>query len=188
MDLRKIMPFLVLIIFVPLSFTHSKMIVPTKTEIITKTIVKKPSVVIDTLYNSAIEHLQITESYRGSIYIDNDGSETIGYGHHLLKGEKFTKISKKQARKLLEKDFNKRIKWVKKRHNLTGAKAYAIALFVYNCGEGTYAKSTLRKRVDAKKSINTIIIKYCKYKYNGSYHTSRGLLKRRLFELKMYNI
>lgn len=142
----------------------------------------------DSLYLEIIEHIKKSESFRESIYIDTDGSPTIGYGHHLSKGEVFNKvITEREATKVLIEDFNKRVDLVKKSHNLDGTKAYAVALFIYNCGAGTYARSSLKTAIDNDKPIDKIIIQYCKYKKNGVYHYSSGLLARREFELKVYN-
>ena len=142
----------------------------------------------DSLYIEIIDHIKSSESFRESIYIDTDGSPTIGYGHHLLEGEVFDKvITEREATQVLINDFNKRVDLVKKSHNLDGTRAYAVALFIYNCGSGTYARSSLKTAIDNNEPIDKIIIQYSKYKKDGVYHFSSGLLARREFELKVYN-
>lgn len=141
----------------------------------------------DTLYTTIIEHIKQFEKFKESIYIDTDGSPTIGYGHHLKRGEVFNEIiTEKEATQILIDDFNKRVNLVETNYDLIGSKAYAIALFIYNCGSGTYAKSSLKRAVENEDPIDTIIIKYCKYKKDGVYHFSSGLLERRKFELEIY--
>lgn len=141
----------------------------------------------DSLFYLIMEHIKDCESFRDSIYIDTDGSPSIGYGHHIRKGESFTKITEEEATNLLKADFKIRVEKTKKHYNLDGAKAYAIALFVYNCGSGTYSRSELKKAVDNGEPIDEIIIQYCNYRKDGIYHFSSGLLERRQFELEIYN-
>jgi GH24 family phage-related lysozyme (muramidase) len=142
----------------------------------------------DSLYLEIIDHIKESESFRESIYIDTDGSPTIGYGHHLSEGEVFDKvITEDEATQVLIDDFNARVDLVINAHELNGPKAYAVALFIYNCGSGTYARSSLKTAIDNNEPIDKIIIQYCNYKKDGVYHFSSGLLARREFELKIYN-
>ena len=142
----------------------------------------------DSLYQEIINHIKDSEGFRDTIYIDTNGKPTIGYGHQLLEGEEFIlPISELEATEILKKDFNKRVDDVEKYHKLQGSKAKAIALFIYNCGSGTYARSSLKLAVNSNKPIDNIIIKYCKFQQNGKYHFSKGLLLRRKFELLIYN-
>ena len=143
---------------------------------------------VDTLYEECINHIKKYESFSDTIYIDNDGSRTIGYGHHISKLEKFKNtISEKRADRLLRKDFNKKLKWVKKKYNLEDNKSYALALFAFNIGETKLNNSTLNKLVLEGKSIDTEIVKWKWFKYRGKYKENKRLKERRKFELKIFN-
>lgn len=139
-------------------------------------------------YDSCIQHLKYHEGLSETIYIDNDGSPTIGYGHHLLPGENITRITQEQADSLLRLDFNKKLSYIEEKHGQTGTKAMALALFVYNCGAGAYCSSTLKKLVDNNQPIDHEIVKWCHFTtQDGEVVVSDKLRQRREFELKLYN-
>src|SRR5690606_24082445 len=78
------------------------------------TVYVENKIYVDTgnIYMEAINHLKKYEGFRSTVYYDTDGSETIGYGHHILSGENFYFITEEEATELLKKDLDKRIKFV----------------------------------------------------------------------------
>lgn len=142
----------------------------------------------DSLYDSCIIEIKRCESFSEEIYLDNDGHATIGYGHHIKGDETFSdKIGVEEASSLLEEDFNTYLhiaeKYVKDYN-----KQLAIGMFMFNVGEGRYKKSRLKIIVDCDLPIDNEIVKWCHYRSNGVVHESSGLLKRREFELSIYNV
>lgn len=141
---------------------------------------------VDSVFIDAIEHLKAYEGFRSEIYIDVDGSRTIGYGHHLLKGEKYQKISEKTATILLEKDLKARLEYIQAKYQISGDTLLALGLFSFNCGTGT-----LKRAIDnGILTKPTKLLKYCHYKtYNNegiaTVHTSHKLLQRRKYELAL---
>lgn len=161
--------------------------------VVSKPIVEKvvdSTLIEDSLYNSAIDHIKDYEGYRAHIYIDNDGAETVGYGHHIKDNEFFlTPMTEGEADKLLRCDFNHRIETVEEIHGdtLPYCKKIAITLLLYNIGSTKYRKSTVRKKVDLYLPPDKIWVKYCHYRKDGVMVAHPKLRERREFELKMYN-
>jgi lysozyme len=142
----------------------------------------------DSLMTECIEHMKESESFSGSRYLDNDGSVTIGYGHHILKGEHFPNIiTEASADALLRADFANYVKLANKYVD-SYEKSLGLGMFLYNLGETKFKKSTLMRLIIKGKPIDKEIVKWCNYKYRGKSRRSRGLLKRRKFELSIYNL
>jgi len=139
------------------------------------------------LLDSCINHIKNYEGFSPRVYKDNDGTPTIGYGHHINKDETFDLvISEDEATEVLIKDFEKKLKWVNDNHKIRKNKAYAIALFCYNIGEGKFRKSTLRKLIIRKEPIKDEIIKWKWFRHKGILKENKKLIERRFFELNMY--
>jgi len=143
------------------------------------------------LYNNVIKHLKKHEGFRDEIYLDNDGSPTIGYGHHILEGETFsTPITEYHATALLKKDLDKRVLEIEKATDLTGNKSLALGLLAYNMGVGKVKHYIDKYNLLCGDNINKIL-NYCHYKVNRGGKQivlkSKSLEKRRQFELAVYN-
>jgi lysozyme len=99
--------------------------------------------------------IQDREASRGpnlSVYPDQRGKPTIGYGHLLKPGETFPNgISTEEAKQLLAQDIADAEQVV--RHNvkvdLTQAQFDALVSFTYNEGPKNLARSTLLQRLNA---------------------------------------
>ena len=139
---------------------------------------------VDTCYyNEVIDHIKSYEGFRSTCYKDNDGSFTIGYGHHLRKGESYSLIDEATAHKLLVEDLTRCIKYVERFTDLRDNKSLAIAMLSYNCG-------TERVRGYIKKglldNIGSLPL-YCHYtNQSGERVKSKKLQERRIFELLVY--
>lgn len=156
----------------------TKMTVPTDTSFTENT--------VDEDYLNAIEHLKAFEGFRSKVYRDVNGSKTIGYGHHLLKGERYTVINDSIATLILENDLQVRLEHIENTYNISGDTLLAFALFSFNCGIGTLDNALNNGLL----TDPTKLLQYCHYKVydsksNAIWHTSKKLLQRREYELAL---
>src|ERR1044072_4742451 len=91
------------------------------------------------------------EGLRLNRYIDAVGVPTIGYGHAIKKGERFTKITKAEAEQLLEDDLADAEDAVERLSHveLNSNQFSALVAFVFNLGEDKVADSTLFRLLNA---------------------------------------
>ena len=141
---------------------------------------------VDSTFLYAIAHLKSYEGFRSKVYIDVDGSRTIGYGHHLLQGETYQNISDSLATVILNKDLNSRLEYIQAKYQISGDTLLAFGLFSFNCGTGTLAKAIQNGILKQP----TKLLQYCHYKTydsggNATVHTSHKLLQRRQYELAL---
>lgn len=93
--------------------------------------------------NFAKEYIKEHEGLRLSVYKDSLGFPTIGYGHKLLPGEKYKKITQEQADELFDKDFEKHLQEAKKFPDfdeLEGKHQIVIIDLCFNMGGNFYHK------------------------------------------------
>ena len=96
------------------------------------------------LSDSGLSFLKKWERYRGKPYNDGYGTMTIGYGHVILPGEKFTELSEPDAAALLAKD----AAWAASVVNqlvqvpLTSSQFDALTSLVFNWGSGNFRNSS----------------------------------------------
>lgn len=127
------------------------------------------------------------EGYSPFIYKDAAGLDTIGIGHLILPGEKFKEpLLPEDAHKLLTKDATKASKAVNRRVIvvLRQPQADALISFTFNLGEGSLAKSTLLKRVNAERHAE-VPAEFLKWVKAGGV-TLAGLVTRRTAEATFY--
>ena len=141
---------------------------------------------VDSVYLDAIEHLKFYEGFRSRMYYDTDGSRTIGYGHHLLKGESYQNITEATATNILKADLESRLEVIEAKYNVTGDTLLALGLFSFNCGLGTLNNAINNGILTKPRRI----LSYCHYRtydVQGGiiWHTSHKLLKRRKYELAL---
>jgi lysozyme len=91
------------------------------------------------------------EAFRAEPYLCPARKLTIGYGHVILPGEKFTSITLQQAEDLLRKDaalteicINKYVKVP-----LTQNQFDALASFIFNVGRRNFLASTMLRKLNA---------------------------------------
>lgn len=96
------------------------------------------------LSEGGLNFLKRWERYRGKPYNDGYGNMTIGYGHVILPGEKFTELSEPEAAALLAKD----AAWAASVVNqlvqvpLTSTQFDALTSLVFNWGAGNFRNSS----------------------------------------------
>lgn len=121
------------------------------------------------------------EGYHPSAYRDSVGIPTICYGHtgDVDMGQT---LSRAECKKLLAGDLGNAFEAVD-RHvetDLPPARRAALASFVYNVGEGKFARSTLLKRLNAGK-VRAACDELNRWVYAGGRKLA-GLVKRRATE------
>jgi len=168
----------------------------TKTEFVEEPILKSDSLIktinhqrdmIDSLHFvisriAIIDSIKKFEGFVGHPYECPKDCWLIGYGHKIRNNE-LTNITKEEAHNLLIKDFDLAINITRNYTGLRGAKLVAISHFVYNVGIGSFLKSKLFFNVINNIPIDKEISRWSKF--NGK--TNNHLLKRRLYELELYN-
>jgi lysozyme len=143
------------------------------------------------LYEKTISFIKKHEGFAGGRpYYCAAGHLTIGYGHVIKAGENFGgKITKKQADRLLRKDFNKCLKLAEKHtENLSYNQLLAVSHFIYANGIGRYLRSTLKTKIDSGESPDEEFLKWCNYHTKeGKLTKSRYCLNIRQWEVNMFN-
>ncbi len=145
-----------------------------------ETVISEP-IVVDQNYIYKLECLKEIrkhESCKLTTYLDPNGKQLcIGYGH---KTTEYTTITKGKAEELLEQDFDKRIQKVKERNlDLSYTKQLALAMAMYNLTWNSYLK--------IEKSPEKWL-QYCNYYKGGKKFKSQGLLKRRQYEKRLWEL
>lgn len=88
----------------------------------------------------------------------------IGYGHRVLKGEKYKKgvqLSEAEAEALLRKDLKENCAL----YRAYGADSLLLGALAYNVGRGTVNKSSILKKLKAgDREIESVYMQYCRYR------------------------
>lgn len=140
--------------------------------------------------SAGIDAIMQHEGFSPVPYIDAMGL-SIGFGHFILPGEKFTRITREEGRALLAQDTAKANAAVKSavKVPLTQNQHDALVGLVYNIGGGAFKGSTLLRKLNAgnysgaaewflpwNKSRNT----------TGVLSVNPGLTKRRMAEREQF--
>lgn len=140
--------------------------------------------------DTIISFLKESEGFRPVPYFCPAGKRTIGYGHVISEKEeanlKF--VTPQQAEAILTKDLDQRIDYIKQKlPNISDTKVCALAAFAFNVGNGNFNRSTLKKLIaENKKGVEKEWLKWIHYRSKGRLLISSHLLKRRKFELEIY--
>lgn len=136
------------------------------------------------------EGLSLIKKYEGfseNRYSDV-GHPAIGYGHRIVHGENYKKITKEKAEELLRKD----TKWIDKvisahvEINLNQNQYDAISSLIYNIGAGRFASSNLLKELNNKNFVE-VSREFDKYINSGKNKNLSGLRERRQEERELFN-
>lgn len=124
------------------------------------------------------------------VYKDIAGKETIGYGHLLKPGEKFTFITKEEAVDLLRSDVAICESEIVKNfgEDLLQCQFDALASFGFNCGTGVYKNSSVATAIQQGKfeDVPAGLFLWCKAFVNGKKAPVEGLLDRREHEASVF--
>ncbi len=132
----------------------------------------------------AIELIKEFEGLRLNAYTCSAGKLTIGYGHVILPGENYSKITQAKAEQLLLADLDTFVSSLLeavlvelKPHQLA-----SLLSLIFNIGTIAFKNSTLLKKINAKQEVAQ---DFLSWKYVGK-EINRGLLNRRIRELAYY--
>ncbi|MDX1949945.1 MAG: lysozyme [Rickettsiales bacterium] len=136
---------------------------------------------------NALKIIKYYEGFSAEIYKCPAGLPTIGYGHVVLKNEKFeTPISKEFAEELLISDclkFQKQILRLIKIPLKTN-QFEALLSFTFNLGSGALQRSTLRQKINRGEIISAAD-EFLKWIYAGG-RILKGLVLRRKAERELF--
>ena len=140
-----------------------------------------------------IEVIKEFEGYYAEPYFCPAGKRTIGYGHVIVDGETYKKLTKFQAELLLAKDLAEHIFELEKvapEIMDDPDKVVAITSFIFNLGMGNFKSSTLLKRIKEKDwdSAANEILRWnkCTDPKTGEKRVLKGLDRRRKSESALF--
>ena len=129
-----------------------------------------------------IDHIKKSEACVLQAYQDSVGVWTIGYGHtkDVKPGDKITAY---QAEQFLREDLVKYEEVANKTKHIGGSQGRfdAIVDFIYNCGEGNWQNSTLKRYIECGKATWEIQEQFLRW-VNGGGKKLGGLVSRRIWE------
>lgn len=135
-----------------------------------------------------LELIKHFEGFSPVLYLCPAGKKTIGYGHVILKNEKFPElITEKQGEELLLKDLRKFEESVKRliKPALNKNQFSALTSFTFNLGPAALQRSSLRRKINSGY-INDAPEEFLRWvfvsgkKYSGLYR--RRIAEKQLFE------
>lgn len=151
-----------------------------------------------TVNSATINLIKEFEGLSLTPYKDQAGKLTIGWGHLILPGERFTSITEREAENLLRKDLSVAELAVRAmtHHsiNITAPEHAnrfgALVSFAFNVGRDAYRHSTLRAKVNAK-DYEEAARQFLRWVYvtdpvTGQKVVSRGLQRRRKAEAALF--
>lgn len=137
--------------------------------------------------NIGIELIKSFEGFKNAPYYCPSGILTIGYGHVILKHEKYNRISENDAHKILEKDLLKIEKSVINNINISLSQEQfdALVSLTFNIGCGSLQRSSLRQKINRESAILDIQNEFLKWIYVKG-RIMQGLIRRRKLEYELY--
>jgi len=126
------------------------------------------------------------EGYREGVYLDSAGKRTIGYGHLIRNDERFEKLTREEAEKILLNDIADAEKTIKNnvKIRLNQGQYDALVSLVYNIGKNNFLKSTLLKKLNSGDYYNAGK-EFERWIYAGGKKIP-GLKKRREREMQLF--
>ena len=136
--------------------------------------------------------LHLTENFEGlrlTAYPDpatHGDPWTIGYGHTGAEVHQGMIITQEQAEEFLMQDFQKAVQTVnlKVHTDLTQNEFDALVDFVFNCGAGNFAGSTLLRKINAG-DMEGAALEFQKWD-KAAGHVMAGLVRRRQAETDLF--
>lgn len=126
------------------------------------------------------------EGFSPEPYDDVGGLSTIGYGHLIKRGEHFDRITREEGEHILSLDVQFAENCIEQ-HVEPDLEQYefdALVSFIFNLGCANFARSTLRKMINAENFANASN-EFPKWnRVNG--RVVRGLVRRRAAERALF--
>lgn len=132
---------------------------------------------------AGIEFIKRHEGLRLTVYKDQAGLDTIGYGHLNVPGASYTQITPIQAEEILRRDLARGEAAITKavKVPLSENEYDALSSFIFNVGTGAFKASTMLKKLNAgdKAGAANEFDRWVFITRNGEKIVSNGLAKRR---------
>lgn len=128
-----------------------------------------------------IDHIKKSEACALQAYQDTAKVWTIGYGHTrgVKRGDRCTQY---QADQWLKEDIAQFEKTADRVKGIATQGQYdAVLDFIYNCGPGNFASSTLKKYIETKRKTYEIQKEFLRWTHSGGKELG-GLVTRRIWE------
>ena len=136
-----------------------------------------------TAYHRCIDSIIAHEGFRRTPYQCAAGKWTIGIGHGIKPGERFTRLTIGQAHQLMKQDFDLCIEWAERYgFERRDGRQLAVAHAMYCMGVGTVYDLV-------QSGFPQNVTGYCHYRSGktGEMVFSPGGLRSRKFELELWN-
>lgn len=126
------------------------------------------------------------EGFSPVVYSCPAGHPTIGYGHLIKACERFDCINESEAEDLLREDVRVAEQAVQRLIDvpLSDGQFDALVSFTFNLGEGSLAKSTLRRKLNSG-AYDEVPEQLMRWVYAGS-KKLKGLVRRREAEVGLF--
>jgi len=139
------------------------------------------------LSDSGLAFLKKWERFRAKPYNDGYGNMTIGYGHVILPGEKFTQLTEAEAAAILAKDAAWAASVVSQlvRVPLSQSQFDALVSLVFNWGSGNFSNSSHLSLLNAGDYAGTAQ-RIREHPITAGGQRSQGLVNRRAAEADLF--
>lgn len=151
----------------------------------------KPAKLYTTVSQRTIDLIKNEEKLRLTSYQDSAGVWTIGYGNTFINGEPVTAgltISKEQAETYFAEAVNNDAAAAVRRLTkclITQSMFDSLVSFVYNLGQGTYARSTLLSDLNGER-YELCAARFDDYVFDNAGNKLNGLIARRKKEKDLF--
>lgn len=141
---------------------------------------------------NAREIIKKHEGWSATVYKDSAGHATIGWGHKLLAGETFTRITNEQGEAILSADMARIEREIMPaiKVQLTENQKAAVICFAFNVGANAFKSSTMLKKLNAGDTQGAAaeFLKWNKARdqKTGKLVALRGLTTRRTDEKTLF--
>lgn len=140
--------------------------------------------------NRGVELIKEHEGLRLTKYLDAVGKPTIGYGHLILPGENYQRITREQAESLFEVDLDIHEREVARLVTvpLNNNQFSALVSFTFNLGPTKLSRSTLLKKLNAGDYAGAAreFSRWVYGKVGGKNKRLAGLIRRRADEKSLF--
>ena len=144
---------------------------------------------------AALKFICGCENFSATPYLDSAKILTIGHGLTEILGRKVQMcdvISEEESMKYVQEHIERNLKMLESLldlNSLTLNQIVAILSFIYNSGESGFRTSTLLKDLKARDFQSAVeeFKKWCHVTVDGKKEVCKGLVNRRLKEVKLFN-
>lgn len=135
---------------------------------------------------SGFELIKRFEGFKPETYEDVGGLDTIGYGHLVLAGESFGRITEKEAEDILAKDVMKAENCIDQHVGVDLAQNEfdALVSFIFNVGCANFTRSTMLKMINSD-NFKEAADEFPKWN-RAAGRIVKGLVNRRAAERKLF--